>query len=215
MQVQAISIMNALMGGPAAEALPATISGLYREGLFGLARDTSSEVRRGVCSGIILLLTLQPEAITSEFSSIVEYMLLSCQVLTSPSLLEACFAVARNESIYKIRLVRQRQDHRKRSPSMRLRLPSLGLSREKRCISESRTCPFSAERLRLFLLEAYVHEICIGLQRLHPGTFKVCTSSHVVLYTLFSRQLPLMLTFLCFTGMWARTWFLHGCNHTL
>lgn len=80
MQVQAISIMNALMGGPAAEALSANISSLYREGLFRLARDTSSEVRRGVCSGIILLLTLQPEAVTSEFSSIVEYMLLSCQV---------------------------------------------------------------------------------------------------------------------------------------
>lgn len=89
-KVQAISIMNALMGGPAAAALPAHIGALYREGLFGLARDSSPEVRRAVCSGIILLLTLQPEAITSESNSIIEYMLLCCQDDDEALALEAC-----------------------------------------------------------------------------------------------------------------------------
>lgn len=89
-KVQAISIMNALMGGPSTEALPATIGTLYCEGLFGLARDPCAEVRRCVCSGIILLLRLQPEAIVAEFNSIVEYMLQSCQDEDEALALEAC-----------------------------------------------------------------------------------------------------------------------------
>lgn len=78
-QVHAVGIMNALMGGPAAPAL-AGAAGAYREGLFGLARDGSAAVRRGVCAGIVQLLALQPEGIAGEVNNVVEYMLQSSQV---------------------------------------------------------------------------------------------------------------------------------------
>lgn len=52
----------------------------YLAGLFALAHDPSSEVRKPVCTGLVQLLHLQPERLAPHMQSIIEYMLESTQV---------------------------------------------------------------------------------------------------------------------------------------
>mmetsp|Transcript_18691 Transcript_18691/g.56506 ORF Transcript_18691/g.56506 Transcript_18691/m.56506 type:complete len:924 (-) Transcript_18691:2081-4852(-) len=105
-KVHAVGIMNALMGGPAAPAL-AGAAGAYREGLFGLARDGSAAVRRGVCAGIVQLLSLQPEGVAAEVNNVVEYMLQSSQDDDEGLALEACeFWAAFCDSSVDVQLLR-------------------------------------------------------------------------------------------------------------
>lgn len=55
----------------------------YLAGLFALAHDPSSEVRKPVCTGLVQLLHLQPERLVPHMQDIIEYMLESTQVNTS------------------------------------------------------------------------------------------------------------------------------------
>lgn len=61
---------------------PDTVPGGHRylAGLFALAHDPSTEVRKPVCTGLVQLLHLQPERLGPHMQSIVEYMLESTQV---------------------------------------------------------------------------------------------------------------------------------------
>ena len=52
----------------------------YLAGLFALAHDPSSEVRKPVCTGLVQLLHLQPERLVPHMHEIIEYMLESTQV---------------------------------------------------------------------------------------------------------------------------------------
>ena len=52
----------------------------YLAGLFALAHDPSTEVRKPVCTGLVQLLHLQPERLGPHMQSIIEYMLDSTQV---------------------------------------------------------------------------------------------------------------------------------------
>ena len=52
----------------------------YLAGLFALAHDPSTEVRKPVCTGLVQLLHLQPERLGPHMQSIIEYMLESTQV---------------------------------------------------------------------------------------------------------------------------------------
>ena len=53
----------------------------YLAGLFALAHDPSTEVRKPVCTGLVQLLHLQPERLGPHMQSIIEYMLESTQVI--------------------------------------------------------------------------------------------------------------------------------------
>jgi transportin-1 len=48
-------------------------------GLFKLAHDPSSAARKGVCTGLVQLLHLQPERLAPHLPDIIEYMLRSMQ----------------------------------------------------------------------------------------------------------------------------------------
>ena len=61
----------------------------YLQGLFALAHDTSTEVRKAVCTGLVQMLQLQPELLAPHMHDIIEYMLASTQV-SSPSPQLAC-----------------------------------------------------------------------------------------------------------------------------
>lgn len=61
--------------------------GRYVSGLFALAHDPSSEVRRIVCTGLVQMLHLQPQRLQPQMHAIIEYMLASTQA--SHTLLEA------------------------------------------------------------------------------------------------------------------------------
>ena len=58
----------------------------YLAGLFALAHDPSTEVRKPVCTGLVQLLHLQPERLGPHMQSIIEYMLESTQVKASHNL---------------------------------------------------------------------------------------------------------------------------------
>ena len=53
--------------------------GRYMTGLFKLAHDPSSGARKGVCTGLVQLLHLQPERLAPHLPDIIEYMLRSMQ----------------------------------------------------------------------------------------------------------------------------------------
>ena len=52
----------------------------YVNGLFALAHDQSSEVRKVVCTGLVQMLHLQPNRLAPHMHDIIEYMLQSTQV---------------------------------------------------------------------------------------------------------------------------------------
>lgn len=52
----------------------------YVQGLFALAHDTHSGVRKAVCAGLVQMLQLQPEKLGPHMDQIIEYMLESTQV---------------------------------------------------------------------------------------------------------------------------------------
>ena len=52
----------------------------YLQGLFALAHDPSTEVRKAVCTGLVQMLQLQPESLAPHMHDIIEYMLASTQV---------------------------------------------------------------------------------------------------------------------------------------
>ena len=52
----------------------------YVAGLFALAHDTHSGVRKEVCTGLVQMLQLQPERLAAHMDQIIEYMLESTQV---------------------------------------------------------------------------------------------------------------------------------------
>ena len=70
----AVGVMNLLAAGAPPGGLGAAME-TYRLGLFGLARDPAPGVRRAVCSGLVQLLHLQPEALVPQMRDIIEYML--------------------------------------------------------------------------------------------------------------------------------------------
>lgn len=78
----AVGVMNLLAAGAPPGGLGAVME-TYRLGLFGLARDPAPGVRRAVCSGLVQLLHLQPEALVPQMRDIIEYMLESSQVSDS------------------------------------------------------------------------------------------------------------------------------------
>ncbi len=51
----------------------------YMTGLFKLAHDPSSAARKGVCTGLVQLLHLQPDRLAPHLPDIIEYMLRSMQ----------------------------------------------------------------------------------------------------------------------------------------
>lgn len=53
--------------------------GRYMTGLFKLAHDPSSGARKGVCTGLVQLLHLQPDRLAPHLPDIIEYMLRSMQ----------------------------------------------------------------------------------------------------------------------------------------
>ena len=57
----------------------------YLQGLFALAHDASTEVRKAVCTGLVQMLQLQPERLAPHMHDIIEYMLASTQVSASPA----------------------------------------------------------------------------------------------------------------------------------
>ena len=60
-------------------------SGRYVMGLFSLAHDSSTDVRKVVCTGLVQMLHLQPQKLQSHMTDIIEYMLQSNQVKSSLS----------------------------------------------------------------------------------------------------------------------------------
>ena len=52
----------------------------YVNGLFTLAHDPSSDVRKVVCTGLVQMLHLQPNRLQPHMHDIIEYMLQSTQV---------------------------------------------------------------------------------------------------------------------------------------
>ncbi len=66
----------------------------YLAGLFALAHDPSTEVRKPVCTGLVQLLHLQPERLGPHMQSIIEYMLESTQVILCTPSLQDCLCRA-------------------------------------------------------------------------------------------------------------------------
>ncbi len=64
----------------------------YLAGLFALAHDPSTEVRKPVCTGLVQLLHLQPERLGPHMQSIIEYMLESTQVTSSTQVSQITYA---------------------------------------------------------------------------------------------------------------------------
>lgn len=62
----------------------------YVAGLFSLAHDTSGDVRKTVCTGLVQMLHLQPQRLQPHMQEIIEYMLASTQ---------ASFAIAKSSCI--------------------------------------------------------------------------------------------------------------------
>eukprot|EP00897_Mesotaenium_endlicherianum_P000797 jgi/Mesen1/10718/ME000090S10178 len=62
----------------------------FKEGLFGLARDPSGEVRKLVCAALVQILELHPQFLHSDLRSIAEYMLQATQDKDPEVALEAC-----------------------------------------------------------------------------------------------------------------------------
>lgn len=56
----------------------------YLQGLFALAHDSSTEVRKAVCTGLVQMLSLEPDRLQPHMHDIIEYMLASTQVRASP-----------------------------------------------------------------------------------------------------------------------------------
>lgn len=54
--------------------------GRYVSGLFALAHDSSSEVRKVVCTGLVQMLQLQQQRLQPHMKEIIEYMLQATQV---------------------------------------------------------------------------------------------------------------------------------------
>ena len=57
----------------------------YVAGLFASAHDSHSGVRKAVCAGLVQMLQLQPERLAPHMDQIIEYMLESTQVRTTPT----------------------------------------------------------------------------------------------------------------------------------
>ncbi|CAL8464616.1 g4151 [Coccomyxa elongata] len=83
-----VSIMNLLAGG--SPSALAEHMDRYLAGLFALAHDPSSEVRKPVCTGLVQLLHLQPERLVPHMHEIIEYMLESTQSGDEGVALESC-----------------------------------------------------------------------------------------------------------------------------
>lgn len=62
----------------------------YIQGLFNLAYDASNDVRKAVCTGLVQLLTLQPDRLESQMADIIEYMLRCTQDGDEGVALESC-----------------------------------------------------------------------------------------------------------------------------
>ena len=58
----------------------------YLAGLFALAHDASTEVRKAVCTGLVQMLQLEPDRLQPHMHDIIEYMLASTQVCARFSL---------------------------------------------------------------------------------------------------------------------------------
>ena len=68
-----------------------SVSCSYVQGLFALAHDTHSGVRKAVCAGLVQMLQLQPEKLAPHMEQIIEYMLESTQVfVNSTAFLATC-----------------------------------------------------------------------------------------------------------------------------
>ncbi|KAK9804853.1 hypothetical protein WJX72_008726 [[Myrmecia] bisecta] len=84
----AVGIMNQLAGGMP-NALAENMD-RYLSGLFSLARDQSTAVRKAVCTGLVQMLHLQPERLSPHMHDIIEYMLESTQDGDEGVALESC-----------------------------------------------------------------------------------------------------------------------------
>lgn len=84
----AVSIMNLLAGGMP-HALSANLD-RYLQGLFALAHDSSTEVRKAVCTGLVQMLSLEPDRLQPHMHDIIEYMLASTQSGDEGVALESC-----------------------------------------------------------------------------------------------------------------------------
>lgn len=63
----------------------AAVACRYLKGLFALAHDPSTEVRKAVCTGLVQMLQLEPERLAPHMHDIIEYMLASTQACPCPS----------------------------------------------------------------------------------------------------------------------------------
>eukprot|EP00898_Chlorokybus_atmophyticus_P008623 jgi/Chlat1/8762/Chrsp90S08112 len=63
---------------------------MYLQGLFSLAHDTSADVRKLVCAGLVALLEVQPEVLQANLRAVIEYMLGATQDANEEVALEAC-----------------------------------------------------------------------------------------------------------------------------
>ncbi len=59
------------------------LCGRYVSGLFALAYDSSSDVRKVVCTGLVQMLHLQQQRLQPHMKEIIEYMLQATQVRTA------------------------------------------------------------------------------------------------------------------------------------
>lgn len=71
----AIGTLNLAAGYRPASLEPLIDS--YVQGLFSLAHDPSPLVRKAVCNGLVLLLSLVPEKLNNNMGDIIEYMMTS------------------------------------------------------------------------------------------------------------------------------------------
>lgn len=58
--------------------------------MFNLAYDASNNVRKAVCTGLVQLLTLQPDRLETQMADIIEYMLRCTQDGDEGVALESC-----------------------------------------------------------------------------------------------------------------------------
>jgi transportin-1 len=84
----AVTVMNLL-----AAALPEALTGheqMYLEGLFALAQEGHTDVRKAVCTGLVQMLHLRPQLLAPNMSQLIEYMLAATQDGDEGVALESC-----------------------------------------------------------------------------------------------------------------------------
>lgn len=79
-----LNLLAAAVSTGMPSALAASLDS-YVEGLFSLARDPSSSVQKGVCTGLVHVMVLQPELLMPQMHNVIEYMLESTQVRRPPA----------------------------------------------------------------------------------------------------------------------------------